>query len=417
MINDPKHPYQIRRGISNPSRPYSHYYDFTNASFRTDTAILDSGLTPTANATAYRTTLETDGVSDYIDMGLNPAALQTASTAIQAGTGFVWEFVGDIEATDTNARLFGAYSATGAFSIGHPAGSATNVLAIAYKTSSAGTNPKGTIDTNTHIFNLTSSGKLYVDSVSTLDKSTVTGSLTNTNINLGAIPNPVPANFLKQSILHHRIWLAVDLSTYSGGVPAVGNGWIAGKTVLYQDNKAFGTKVSGAAWTDDVGTQNATISGATFGTINSTYGVYDSGYMMCDGQGNYVDTGIYPNSASCLIVNAEFTTISPPADMGIGALDTVNGRRYYFALTLGGKWRVGYGAVFTDSIVNADKDRHDFMLSGGKLFVDGVEVADASAGAFSGTSIQPFYLGALSNGASGTPSNFSKCKIYSAAIT
>lgn len=125
-----------------------------------------------------------------------------------------------------------------------------------------------------------------------------------------------------------------------------------------------------------------------------------SGWIRNSGSGAYIDTGIVPNQDTRIVVKAR--GITPGAGLLFGARTAYNNNSFNLVAHDGYRTtalRFDYGAqtIASASILWAHNFAHVYEMNKNKCYVDGVEVASASASTFSPN--VPIYLfGVNTNG-------------------
>lgn len=114
--------------------------------------------------------------------------------------------------------------------------------------------------------------------------------------------------------------------------------------------------------------------------------------LITNGLDNHLNTNYVPNKTDIIEIYAKFNDLSG----GFCGTTSNSMDRFYFGIDLG-KWQIGYGSSY-DRPNDADTDWHMFKLDNGVLYVDDVEVGNASTGTWAGSSDFSFILGAQKYG-------------------
>jgi len=108
---------------------------------------------------------------------------------------------------------------------------------------------------------------------------------------------------------------------------------------------------------------------------------------------SYVITPDYPKAGSS--VEFDFRADSATVGRQFGSSDG-SSHRFYIAAGFGG-WTLGWGSTFSSGAIGATSGvKYKCELYGGRLYANGVEVADKT-GTFTGQSTQPLWIGAQNN--------------------
>lgn len=218
----------------------------------------------------------------------------------------------------------------------------------------------------------------------------VTGALDNTNIELGSKNGVVAgtARFFDGKILSASFSNYADSSqNFSYSLQES-----SGSTVYdVSGNGNHGTIVAG-------GSSLATMWGQKQNVFHDFAIRGGSKVLGFDGVDAYANTGYIPSINTKIVVNGKFCNAGQNDYMGSfnGVLDN-----YTFGIrSTGSTWFFGWRGSSSTLVSGADYNRHEFIIDGGKFYVDGIEKIDLS-GASGAIPAYPLFISARN--AAGTP--------------